>query len=387
MAKIRSRKKHIFLGLSIAILLIGVVLLAACARILTSILVEYEASRPEHFVSLYENSFDEEHVRRISQDIDIEYDHNLMNAETFREMFVRDFSFNAEFTCKRNGTLCVGNQMGYYVLANGGRIGTVVIEQEACPAISDSDRLLKAVSEKLSSILGCSYGNWHVVSESFDFSTPTVTPVSVSVPPDWSVKCNGYTLDESYIVGEPKMIETFKDYYENFELPYLITYEVSSYIGDSTLDVYDPDGNLVVLSDNSAENDQLFVKDFFDNDNDEVISFTKEFLNRYITYCSNSNQMRYDNLARLRAVLVPDSDFESRMIQALEGQYYAHSRGDVITDITIIAIIRCDDFWLVDFSYTLDTTGNAGVVSTTHNARINIVDYNGSMRVEKLISY
>ena len=383
----KKKRRGSFFGTLLFIILLGGILLFAGIRIMQDILIAYEASRPEHFMDSYVESFDREHVATIAKTVAYDYDKNIVGTEAYEELYTDSFPYSALFTYKRNGALCTGNKQGYYVLANGDRIGTVVIEQEPMNAVESSDWGLKLVSGKLASILGCSYGTWSVQKEDFYFQSPDAEPVSVTVPETWSVVCNGYTLDDSYITGEPQQIETFADYYADFGLPMLVTYTVDSYLGEVKMEILDAEGEPVTLSDDPEENEQLFVKGFFQNDNERIRTFTSNFLERYIVYTSNANQNRYGNLESLRALIVKDSDLDTRMVEALEGQYFAHTRNCIITEIKINAIIKDEEFWVCDFTYSLDTTGNAGVVSTTHNAKINIVEVGDNLKVSRFISY
>lgn len=383
----KKKRRGSFFGALVFIILLGGILLLAGVRIMQDVLTAYESSRPEHYMDSYMESFDRDHVTAISKTIKYDYDENIMGTERYEELYINSFPYNALFTYKRNGALCSGNRQGYYVLANGERIGTVVIEQEPMSGVKSSDWALKFVSEKLASVLGCSYGGWSVQKEDFYFQSPDAAPIQVTVPETWSVVCNGYTLDEKYLSGEPQQIETFKDYYADFGLPMLVTYKVDSYLGDLQIEIRNAEGETVTLSEDPEVNEQMFVKGFFQNDNEEIRNFTSRFLERYIVYTSNANQNRYGNLENLRMMIVKGSDLDDRMVEALEGQYFARTRNCIITDIKFNAIIKDEEFWVCDFTYSLDTTGNAGVVSTTHNAKINIVDDNGSMKVNRFISY
>ena len=242
MAKCPKTKRRIFPAVMILIFLLGVVLFFAGARMVTDILLAYEASRPEYFMTSYMSSFDEEHVARLAEQIELDYDSNLIAESVCRDYMVKQFPYGANLEYRRNGALCTGSRLGYYIINDSVKLGTVVIEQSSRASLPETDLLTKAASGAISSILGCSYGEWQIVSEEVELAAPEPNYLTLTVPSTWTVKCNGYTLDANYIEGEPKKMETYAEFYDRIDLPYLVTYAVHEYTGGAELVIYNEDG-------------------------------------------------------------------------------------------------------------------------------------------------
>ena len=94
--------------------------------------------------------------------------------------------------------------------------------------------------------------------------------------------------------------------------------------------------------------------------------YTRRFLPLYIAFMSNTNHNAYDNYWRIRNYLLPDSDLQLRFYNAIAGQTYSHSKGDVLHDVVVNGVFSLGgNKFLVDVDYMVDTTGNAGTVENS----------------------
>ena len=117
-------------------------------------------------------------------------------------------------------------------------------------------------------------------------------------------------------------------------------------------------------------------------------AFAEDYIHRYVTFTSSVNDSRYENYADLAAYMVPDGKLAARMFDAIEGLYYAQSYADNIVSITINHRVNIGDGrYMCDVTYLVDTTGKAGVVQTTNNVKIIVVETSDGLKAEAMTSY
>ena len=113
-----------------------------------------------------------------------------------------------------------------------------------------------------------------------------------------------------------------------------------------------------------------------------------DFLERYVLFAGCANDNRYANYSWVTQLVVPGSNLQQRMLEALDGMFYAQSKGDEVDTITIHHYVRLEEGrYLVDVTWLVNTIGNEGKVQTTNNGHIIVVEQNGKLLVEKLMAY
>lgn len=342
----------------------------------------YEAAVPEHYMDAYVLSLKGDKITEAALNADYTYDEKLVSLDTMTELFISDFP--SEVSYKKNAVLSTDGKAGYDLISGGQKIGSVVIYRLP-EAESGTGLLFDRLWNKVKEILGCSFGAWAVESERFIYS-PQAGRQSVTVPETWSVYCGDRLLNEEYVTDTGK-IQAFSELYDEYELPMLKTYTVEKFSAGAKLRTFNNAGSEIELSGDSEADEQIFLAELFPTDADELKTATERFLELYIAYCSGARGDRRDNLKALRKVLVKDSDLDKRMVQAYDGQYYTHSKGDVIEDLKFNLILAGNGNGMADISYTLITTGNAGAVSTENNMRVYFVDSNKGYLAEKIMVY
>ena len=121
---------------------------------------------------------------------------------------------------------------------------------------------------------------------------------------------------------------------------------------------------------------------------EELDDFVDLFINRYVTYAGGSNKHADTNLANLLKLIVPGSDYAERMNGAWYGQLYTQSYADKIVEINNNYFFQLEEGkYVCDVTYLVDTTGKQGVVRTTNNVRIVVVETNVGLRVLTVYSY
>ena len=363
MAKKKKTKKRSFFGwgmLIYAVVFLG--LTAFGLKELWAFMEAYEASRPMNVLNAYMDTVTDEYVCDQVQDLIDSVDHNIQSEEACRDYIMQQLSGGISYARKTKE--CTETRQ-VYVLRSGGK----VIGQFAMEVKSED---------------GYGFTMWEQTEESFDLSYLIGSKVSVAAPDSYTVSVNGVALDNSYIVGDPVHYEPLEDFYDDYELPTIVTYEAGPFLGEYEMVVTNPQGEVVteapdpaVLEDNCSEEEITELKDFID-----------KFLKVYVDYMGSSNDQADYNYSVLIKHIVKDSEFAERMYGALYGQRATQSRGDKITEITNNFYFRVDEgFYLCDVTYLVETIGKQGAVTTTNEVRILIVEENGKFLVQSVRNY
>lgn len=338
MAKRKKRaSRRFFLGM-VVYALVFVVLLSIGLRFFWSYIDSFEKSQPNHAIDRYIQSFDSEHIRALSKDFVSSLDHHLQSEEDAYALI--ESLFQGELHYSKNNIESTDERLVFAILSGQRMLGTMALERGGA-------------------------GNdivWSVSDESFDFSD-LLNSAEFLAPAEWQLSCNGNPLGEEYItergIRYPSMEEAY-DY--GFELPTLVRYEIGNYIGEPSVMARDADGNEAELRDDPAAytlSDRCTA-----DERARMEDFTRRFLPLYIAFMSNSNHNAYDNYARVHPYLLPGSDLESRFLNAIGGQVYSHSKGDVLHDVVVHGVFELGGGeFLIDVDYQVDTTGNAGTVT------------------------
>lgn len=363
MAKKKKSKKRSFFGWGM--LIYAVVFLGLSAfglKELWSFMEAYEASRPMNVLNAYMDSVTADYVCDQSQALIDQVDHNIQTEQQCRDYIKQ--SLSGGFSYARKSKECTDTRQ-VYVLRSGGK----VVGQFAMEVKSED-----------------SYGfnMWELTEQSYDLSYLLGSKISVSAPDNCSVSVNGVVLDESYRTGDVIEYDALEDFYEDYTLPAIVTYEAGPFLGDFEMVVTDSQGQTVteepdpaVIDDNCSEAEIEALKEYI-----------AEFLKVYVDYMGSSNDQADFNYSVLIKYIVEDSEFAERMYGALYGQRATQSRGDTITEITNNFYFRIEEgYYLCDVTYLVDTIGKQGSVITTNNVRILIVADGDDFLVQSVRNY
>ena len=79
---------------------------------------------------------------------------------------------------------------------------------------------------------------------------------------------------------------------------------------------------------------------------------------------------------------------KSRLYNAIEGLEFGQSQGDKVVSLVANHQVRLEEGrYLCDITYEVDTTGKKGVVRTTTNAKLIVVQSTDGLRVESMNIY
>ena len=291
-------------------------------------------------------------------------DRNIQTEEECRQV-IKD-AVSGGITYAKKVSECTDNRL-VYVLRSGGKvIGEFVMEPKG------------------ETVHG--YTPWAVTSDSFDLSFLISDTVSTTVPYDYPVYVNGNALDSDYITKTDIRFDELKEFYNNYSLPYMVTYEAGPCLGQIQLTVTDPDGGEVTVDENTDVN--TFLDNCTDSEKEALDDFIDTYVRRYVTFTSNVNDDREGNYNRLVAYMVPGSTLADRMQQAIKGLKYAASKSDKIVSITIHHYVNIGDGkYMCDVTYLVDTTGHKGTVRTTNNIKVIITETAKGLKAESMTSY
>lgn len=369
--KNRHKKKHGIGWFLFGMAVYAVVILGAAffgLKELWAFLESYEASRDYHTIDAYMENLTPEHICDTQADLIAQVDHNVQSEEECRQALLS--ALTEDITYARKAAECTDTKQVYIL-----RCGKQVIGSFSIAARQPDE-----------------YGftPWEFASESFDLSYMIGSTVSAVSPMDYPVYVNGVQLDDSYVVDtSSEQIKFLTDYYEEYDLPvfYTKTYEAGPFLGDLTIEVTDPEGDPYVYDETMFDKDAL-ADNCTDQEKDELDTFVREFLKRYILFAGCANDRAESNYNWVIQLVVPGSTLASRMLNALDGMQFAQSMGDELDTVTTNHRVKLSDgVYLYDVTYLVNTVGREGVVQTTNNAHVIVVEQNGSLLVDRLIAY
>lgn len=368
MAK-KPAKKRSFGWFLLGMLIYAVVFLGATAyglKYFWNFIAAYEDSRPKYAVEAYMDQLTEDYIFDHAVNTADEVDHNIQPLEQCLTYIRNNVPGEISYAKKSNEST---QDRQVFVI----RKGTTVVGQFSIVTGEADDFGFK---------------RWKFQQDSFDLSfiRPGEEQTSVTVPSEVTVVVNGVELDDSYITQRDIHYPEIEDYYGDYPMPTKVTYTFGPFLGDVEVKAVEADGSELDL------NSEIDYRRFYLNTTPEEIAaldeLTEQFVQRYVTFTGSANRARQENYNNLMAYVVPGSDLASRMQEAIEGLYFAQSKGDKVASITPNLMLRIDDGkYLCDITYEVDTTGFNGVVRTTTDAKLTVVQTANGLKVESMRIY
>lgn len=364
MTKTKRCIKHPFL---LGMVIYAVVFLVAAGvglRIFWDFIGAYEASRPDNTIEAYVSQLTAEDIADACSGLITQVDTNIQSEEECRQVIMD--ALNGKITYAKKTSECTDTQMVY--------------------ALRCGSKLVGAVTLNTAEVDEFGFSHWVVGQQQFDLSFLLGDPVSVTVPADFGVLVNGKRLDQDYITVEDIRYEVLDDFYDDYQLPVMVTYEAGPFLGSVTLETVNAAGEPVAIDETTDYS--RFLDNCSEGDRNRLSDFANTFLARYVAFTGSAHKSSQNNYAKLLPYVVIGSDLHQRMSMALDGLGWAQSKGDTLVSITYHCFTSIGDGkYICDASYEVDTSGREGVVRTTSNVRFVIVDLPGGSRVEMLTSY
>lgn len=324
----------------------------------------YENARPANAVEAYLDALTPEHICNQSQDLIDSIDHNLQSEGECRDYIISQLS--GSFTCAKNSKESTASRMVYMIRCGSKVIGKVAI------ASGEADRY--------------GFTPWEIAEESYDLSYLLGESRQVTIPGVYTAVVNGTRLSADYIINDKVPYEEIAEYYDEYDLPYQVTYEAGPILGELEIDILDTQGNPAEL-DESMDMSQFF-HNCTEAEEKELSAFTELFVKRYVAFTGATKATYLSSYHAMLNCIVRESDLAERLYDALEGLKFGQSMKDVIASIEINHMVRLDEgVYMSDVTYEVDTTGKEGVVRTTTNVRLLVVEQKGSLKVLSISYY
>ena len=359
-----TRMSRFLMGMLIYALVFLAVLAAGLA-IFWDYMKAYENSRPMVPVKEYMQSLTEERICDLGLDYIRQIDQNIQSEEQSRAI-VMDAIDRVTYAKKAKAST---ETRQVFVLRTGGTI----IGEFSIVAAGEGK-----------------YGftPWCLEQESIDLSGLNLfgEACQITVPSDHTVTVNGYTLDSSYVTEDKVPYDQIAEYYDDYEIPYRVTYTVAPVLGEMDVVITDPAGNQVTFDEYTD------WTPYFNNCTEAEVSaldaFSEDFVARYVAFTGSNRNSRYVYYNRLLSCVVKDSDFARRLWEAIEGLEFGQSMSDKIVSIATHHQVRLEEGrYLCDITYEVDTTGNKGVVRTAINAKLIVAQTEAGLKVEAMTVY
>ncbi len=363
MAEKRNRRRS-FGWVMLLYALVFLALLPALLRPLWRYLAAYEQSGPDKAMERYLESLDEEKIRALSADFLEGLELRWQTGEQAFEAVKKAMSGELRYTLKSSD----------------------VDLRHASYNIRSAERLLGTVSIARGEDPRFGFAPWAVESESYDFSW-LLGGDEITVPEDWTVRCNGVTLGEEDRVGEPIPYELLAELYgdERFALPVQVTYRVEGVVGEAPLTLWDREGREVPRDAERSEFELL--ANCGGDERERIAALLDGFLQRYIDCLSNASRNVQGNYNALKPYIVSGSDIDRRVRDNMEGQAWAHSGGDTVTARDDLLMMDLGGgYYLAVLDYTLDTVGNRGHVESVNRVMVLMSDTADGLKAIEIYS-
>lgn len=357
-------KKHRFargmLIYAVVVLLLG----AAGLAVLWMFLDAYEQSRPGHTVSAYVSSLTPETICTSVDDFLDTLNTGVQSRE--ESLQVLREALTEPFRAEKDAAKSDEEVLHYYLYCGKQRIGDFWVRTQGKGRFG--------------------FPTWAAETGSYDFSYLKGEDLSITVPDGFSVLANGNRLDGSAVSEKGVHFQCFEEFYDSFDLPTMVTYTVSDYLGEVELSVQDPTGAPISLE--TLETDPFPARNYTDDEQEKITALVGDFLTRYIRFSGSSKTTARGNLGNLTKVLVPGGALAKRLSSALDGLQFGQSILDKLVDTQYNHMLRFgEDHYYCDVTYLVDTTGKKGVVQTTNHMRLILTEINGKLYVEAISSY
>ena len=378
MANLKKRRGR--LRYALALYIWGLLLLAAAIFALIKVwqyAEAFELSRPttamdDYVANLSQELWDEGIAETVSA-----MPHEVQSDEEVAEC-VKELLSSGNITYVRKG----GSQdrVNYSLRCRGSEFGvvTLVPDEQAEVSIDTGKFPWK--------LLPWTLQPWKLESESFDF-TGLYSAVEVVIPSEYSLWLNGVKLGQQYIVEENILYDVLEDYYGYYdEMPTKVRYRFDNVIGSVTPIIRDEDGEIFIVDPNL--DDSQFIKPCTEAELSRLAEFSAGFAVNYLKYISGVIDPSY-GYQKLSAYLMPGSDLDNRMKDAMDGLSWAHTSSITVDSSQLNgALALGEGFYLCDISATATTFAMGhGEVETVNNMRVIVLERNNDVRAIHLKLY
>lgn len=363
-----DKKTKIFSGKFLA----GILIYAAIFLIVAAIglgvfwkfIEAYEISRPKNTMKAYVEQLTPEQMAKKSDDLYATIDQHVQSRDQFDQV-IRNAVTEKVSYAKKSSESSENRQV--FVLRSGKAvIGKFTIE---------------AGDEKT-----FGFRIWEVTDAEFDFSYLMGEPVSVTVPSEYQVSVNGNVLDESYITASGIEYTALEGFYDDYQLPTMVTYSASNFLGEATVQITDQEGNPVDITPETDMN--ALLPTCTAQEATDIGAFANEFVRLWVNFSGSTKGTAVFNYYQIKNILSSDGELSERLRSAIEGLAFGQTKGAKIKEVTINRIVPLGEgSHMCDLTYLVSTTGKKGPVDTTSNMRLILVTEEGVYKLKSMESY
>ncbi len=252
--------------------------------------------------------------------------------------------------------------------------------------LKNNDLVIEKVTLAPGGSCGFGYTSWDIADEEL-VTKNLSSELSITVPPEYSVYCDGRKLDSQFITDNKVEYDLLKGFYEDYECPYLVTYFTGSMYGDASIEIKDGGGNPVPFE---TLTEDRFTDNCTAEEKEQITQFANDYVAAYIQLTSNTVGDYYSNYYRMTQHVVDGSDLHNRFRELMKSIAFNMSNGDELRSVTVNRIMKLNDRnYVLDVSYTYDTTGQLKVRTTnTNNEKLMLrLSSLGIYQAEYLVTY
>lgn len=329
-----KHRKHSLWPLLLGMGIYALVILTAAffgLRYLWNYLKAYEDTRPEHTLNAYMEALSPEYILRAGGGFAAEIDPNLQPQEVCRA-YLTDF-LKGTITSAKDLSQCTDTKLVYTLRCGSRVIGSMTMVPQGEPRYG--------------------FRAWAVESNTFDLSFLLGKPQELLLPAECTVTVGGAPLGEAYITQRDIPYPALEGYYDKYDLPSMVRYQIPALLGEPKVSITDPDGTEVLPEEDFSGR----YSDYYLDPDGKVQEAVRTFLKAYIGYISCAGNNTPGNLSTVRKYIVSGSDLEQRVIRAQDGLQWVSDRHAVLTELVIHSIRTQEDgSYLCSLRYTVEST-------------------------------
>lgn len=370
MAK-RHRRRSGNRGFFLAMFLYSLLFLGAVGfglSYLWDVLVDYEAREvykdavTVNPMDAYMEQLTPEHICDLSGDLIVRIDHSIQSEEECRRILLD--ALKGGFSRKKYVSAGAADRSEYAIFCGDWAIGKVTTQSH--------------VEEKYG------FTVWEIVEESYDLSYLLGEKISVTAPHSCTVTIGDRALDSSYVTGTTEYAY-FEDFYEEYTLPYILTYEAGPFLGQPEAVITNAAGETITIDENTDWN--VYIDNCTAEQAQELETFLDEFITSYVRFTS-SKEDRFARYREVIAYMVDGGKLADRMYRALDGLQYNKILRAQIRSVTIHHLVDLGEGrYLCDLTYEINSTRATGTTVESNSVKIILLDTQKGLKAESMVSY
>ena len=326
----------------------------------------YENSRPLTTMEVFMAQLDVDAIPDTATNVYDAVDPYLQSSEESRAYVANTLSGGISYA--RRLSECTDQHTVYTLQSGGKTIGKVTLTAQEADAFG--------------------FTPWVVTDVSYDFShlLKKITTDTITVPCDYTVYLNGVKLTEDYIIKDHIEYELLADFYDDYDLPYLVTYQSGPVLGESVLTVKDAQGNDVVIDEEADRSE--YLHNCTELEISQLDAIVSDFVSSYVDFSSRKGGDSYANYNDLCKYMVPKGELAKRMKEAIAGLSWVTDRHAELTALQITHYVNIGSGrYLCDVTYDVDTSNYSGSIHVTNHAKLIILETDSGLRVEVMAGY